>query len=233
MSQFDFTEEEVPATPVIPYAIGNYTVVSLLPYPIKETKPGIIPSYYQIPASRNNIPSILPVGEAIHWLESPFGGNPPPAPIKMTHTPREVANAIVNDLIEAQLGLESDAMPGLFALEGHLKVDDVVKKHPAQLKEAGDRQKRWFITLVRIADDDWNRYHQHKFVSDLQRYAAKYLGLDREWIGQTLSEVMLQCPLCKEYVRGDAIIHSACGFVLDKVAYKKMKEDGLILEVTK
>lgn len=228
---FDFTEENVEAAPKIPYSIQNCTVVSLLPYPVKEPKPGIIPSYFQIPRCKDtNQPSVLQVGEAIHWYESPFKDQPP---IKMTHNSREVAKAIVNDLIEAQLGLDSDAAPGLFWVEGHFETKDIVQKFKTNLEDAKNRQLRWFVTLVRIADDDWARYHQHKFVSDLQRYAAKSMGLDREWTTTAISEVMVQCPLCKEYVRGDAIVHSSCGFVLKKEEYMKMQKDGLILEVTK
>lgn len=230
---FDFTEEDVEAAPVIPHSTRNCTVVSILPYPLKEPKPGIIPGYYQVPRSKDGKPSVLPVGEAIHWLESPFGGIPPPPPIKMTHSSIEVARSIVNDLVEAQLGLDSDAGPGLFWVEGHFKAKQIEDNFPEKLQEAEHRQMRWFATLVRIADDDWARYHQHRFVSDLQRYAAKSMGLDREWLSTALSEVQIQCPLCKEFVRNDAIIHSACGFVLKMDEYKRMKADGLILEVTK
>lgn len=230
MSQFDFTEENIDAAPVVKAALHNSTVVSILPYPIKEQKPSIIPSYFQVPRSRDGIPSVLQVGEAIYWVESPFSGNPPPPPIKVTIPSREVARSIVNDLIEAQLAIESDALPGIFWVEGHFTADEVMFRFASDLKKAEDNQFRWFSTLVRIADDDWAKYHQHKFISDLQRYAARSMMLNREWITPIQSEVQLQCPLCKDFVRSDAIIHAPCGYILRPDEYKQLQSQGLILE---
>lgn len=227
---FDITEEYVEAAPVIPFNPGNCTVVSLLPYPLKEPKPSIIPGYFQIPGSRHGIPALLPVGESIHWMESPFNDTPP---IKMTHTPREVAASIVNDFVEAQLAIDSDALPGIFWIHGHKKIEQVLRENKEDLEKAKNNQDRWFINLVRIADDDWAKTHLHVSISDIQRYAGKALNLNREWLSATLSEIQLQCPLCKEYVRSDAIIHSACGFIMRPDEYKKMKADGLILEAVK
>lgn len=230
---FDITAENIEAAPKIPFSLANWTVVSLLPYPIRETKPSIIPGYFQIPACRNGIPSVLPVGESIHWLESPFAGNPPPPPIKMTHSPREIATSLVNDLVEAQLAIDSDALPGLFCVEGHKNSTDIMTDCKTQLRAAEDRQQRWFINLVRLADDDWSQYHKNQSISDIQRYAAKSLGLKREWLTTTLEEVNIQCPLCKEYVRADAIVHSACGYIMKPEEYAELKGKNLILEVTK
>lgn len=228
---YDFTEEDLEAAPVIPFSMGNCTVVSILPYPIKESKPSIIPGYFQIPRCKDpGKPSVLPVGESIHWVESPFKGNVPP--MKLTHSPKEVARSIVNDLIEGQLGLDSDAMPGLFWVEGHWSSEEIVFKHYNKLEEADNRQTKWFSVLVRIADDDWSKYKQHKFVSDLQRYAARAMGLQREWLTAVIDEINIQCPLCKGFVRPDAIVHSECGFVMKPIEYNQFKKDGRILEVT-
>lgn len=226
---FDFTDEQVEAAPKVESLLSNSTVVSLLPYPLKENKPAIIPGYFQIPASRNGIPSVLQVGDSIHWLESPFGGNPPPPPIKMTHSSREIAKALVNDFIEAQLAIESDCMPGIFWVEGHYTSKEITEHHKTRLKEATDRQFRWFSALVRIADDDWAKYGQHKFISDLQRYAARDLKLNREWLTTLQSEIQVKCPLCGDYVRGDAIVHNMCGYIMKPDDYMLMKVKGLIV----
>ena len=218
---FDITLEEVEAAPKIPKSNQNSTVVSMLPYAIKEVKPNIIPGYFQIPASRNGLPALLHVGSAIHWLESPFPKQPS---IKMTELSTQMARSIVNDFVEAQICLDSDAAPGLFWIEGHVELDEVLKRHGDKVKAAEERQKRWFIRLVREADDDWAKSKSNKAISDIQRYAARTLNLDREWLSTTLESIMEKCPMCKGFVEQGAIIHSICGYILNPTEYAKMKD---------
>jgi hypothetical protein len=223
---FDMITEIVEAAPYVPESAHNCTVISLLPYPLKETKPAIIPGYFQIPAAVGNLPGVLPVGDSIHWLESPFPRQPP---IKMTENSRSVAKAIVNDFIEAQLGLDSDSAPGLFYVDGHFTAREVQLKFPTRLEEYTLRQKKWFLTLVRIADDDWAQHHVHKMISDLQRYAAKALGLERDWLGTSLDAIMTPCPMCSGLVNPTAIVHAECGYIMKPAEHARLVAQGLIV----
>lgn len=218
---YDITKEDIPIAPKIPESPGNCTVISLVPFAIKEIKPQIIPGYFQIPPAAQGDIQCLPVGESIYWMESPFKGMPP---IKITETPKAMARSIVNDYIEAQLATDTDVAPGLFWVEGHYVRARAKKELSEQIKEVQERQNKWFVNLVRIADDDWEQSHQHKFISDIQRHAARALGwTSKEWLSSSLDAVMVQCPLCKESVRPDAVVHNLCGFVLRPSEYEAMK----------
>lgn len=224
---FDQTEEDIDHAPIIKSSPNNCTVVSLLPFALKENKPAIIPGYFQIPPVKSgqaqlvddNGVRILHVGESIYWMESPFKGMPP---IKITETPRAMCRSIVNDFIEAQLAVDQDAYPGLFWIEGEFNKEDVLKKFAPQIEKARKAQNRWFINLVRIADNDWEKSHNHNTISDIQRYAAKHLGMEKDWTTVTLNALMIQCPLCKELVRPDAIVHATCGYVIKPDEYAKL-----------
>ncbi len=217
---FDITLENVELAPIVPKSPGNCTIVSLVPFAIKELKPQIIPGYFQIPPARSGDIQVLPVGESIYWMESPFKGMPP---IKITETSKAMARSIVNDYIEAQLATDTDVAPGVFWVEGHYDKKKAKEELFDRIKDAENRQNRWFINLIKIADDDWQQSHQHKFISDIQRHAARAMGMSREWLDVSLDAMMTSCPLCKELVRPDAIIHNMCGYVLRPDEYEKMK----------
>lgn len=217
---FDLTLEQIEAAPKIPYSPGNCTVVSLVPFAIKEIKPQIIPGYFQIPPCKDGDIQCLPIGESIHWMESPFDKMPP---IKLTETPRAMAKSIVSDYIEAQIATDTDVAPGLFWVEGHFDKDKAKKELKEEIEKAKGRQHRWFINLVKIADDDWATSHQHKFISDIQRHAARALRVEAEWLSLYAEANMVQCPLCKETVRPDAVVHNLCGFILKPDEFEALK----------
>lgn len=217
---FNFTDDQCEAAPVVKKSMANCTIISLLPYPVRETKPNIYPGYFQIPSAKETGVAVLPIGESVHAIESAYKGQPN---IRVVESPKVIAAAIVHDFLESQLAIEPDAQPGFFFVEGHYTVEEAKKTFPARIKEAEEFQKNWFVVLVRIADDDWEKTHQHKFISDIQRYAAKYLNLNREWIQVTVDNAMDVCPLCKELVRQDAIVHSICGYILKPKEYETMK----------
>lgn len=216
---FDITQEELEVAPIIPVSKFNCTVVSIMPFGLKETKPQIIPGYFQIPPAKDGEIKTLPVGESFFWMESPFEKMPP---MKVTETSRAMARSIVQDFIEGALAVEADTYPGLFWVEGHYDAAGIEKDHKDKLKEVRKCQERWFVNLIRIADDDWQSTGQHKVISDIQRHAARAMGMKREWLDITVEAKMIQCPLCMELVRPDAIIHNSCGYILDVKKYEAM-----------
>lgn len=217
---FDVTAQVFEVAPKIAYAHSNCTVISGVPFPVRELKPQIMPGYFQIPPAKGGQIHILHVGESIHWMESPFPKMPP---MKVTETPKAMARSIVNDFIDGMLAIDTDAGPCVFWVEGHWTEEQIRKDFAGQLHNAFEKQKRWFVSLVRIADDDWTKYRQHRMITDIQRAAAIEMGFKREWIDITVDAEMTKCPLCAQLVAADAIIHSACGYVINLEKYNEMR----------
>lgn len=149
------------------------TIVSLCPYPITEYKPGLIPGFYDLPKSDTITPQVLVVKEAKHfvYLDSGRGSLP------VLSAPEKVANSIVRDYIDGQMGATDTAKPAVFFVPGALTANQVIKRYSPQIELYLQWQKNWLHALVKQADDDWNRYHAHKYISDNQRVALSLLGL--------------------------------------------------------
>lgn len=218
---FSISDDDLECAPVVPQSAMNCTVVSIMPFALKERKPQIHPGYFQIPPAKDGKIQCLPIGESIHWMVQPFEKMPP---IKIVETSKSIARSIVNDFVESQLAVDADAAPGLFFVEGHYTPDGIRQQYRTRLELAKEMQGRWFVNLVRMADDDWAKVHQHQAISDLQRHAATALGLiDREWLSVALDNMMTRCPLCREMVSPDAIVHATCGYILDLKKYEQMQ----------
>lgn len=210
--------------PVKPFEPKGYvcTLVSLLPYqPPPEHKPHILPSTFVIPAADPEWGfGILHVGEGVHFIPDVFND-------KNNHRiltpPYEMARSIIEDFSSAQLGIEDGAAPGLFFVEGGLTPAEVKRTCGEQLAAAKLKQENWFKGLVVMADVDWVRNKNAMAVSDLQRNAAKALGLKREWLDITTIETAI-CPFCKVSVQPDAIKCHSCHEIVNIKLYKEMKE---------
>lgn len=157
------------------------TVVSLVPFELLESKPGLIPPAFLIEASDGVTPTLLHVGNSLHYvyLDDTRGSLPVRGPSDV------VARSIVTDYIESQLGVGDNARPGIFWVPGEWNLAEVNIKFKDRLEEAKRAQENWFINCCRIADDDWNKYHQHNVISNSQRKMAVMLGWDpkqHEWM---------------------------------------------------
>jgi hypothetical protein len=137
----------------------------------------------------------------------------------------EVARSICEDYIKARSGqgiTPGIAEPGLFFVDGEYKdKKDILVVHKELIDAARDRQRQWFINLVELADDEWNKYHLHRSISDMMRFAANFLGLEREWNVEAKADSIQFCPACKMTIQTGAIICGNCRTVIDKDAYKK------------
>lgn len=173
------------------------TVISLVPFQLLESKPGLIPPAFLIEASDGKTPSILHVGNSLHYvyLDDTRGSLPVRGPSDV------VARSIVNDYIESQLGIGDDARPGIFWVPGEYNLTEIKIKFSGELETAARVQEQWFLNCCRIADDDWNKYHQHNVISSAQRKMAVTLGWDskqHEWMApKTVSDVnSAKCFAC-------------------------------------
>jgi hypothetical protein len=202
-----------------------HTVVSIYPRRINEYKP-LIPPQYVVEASENNDPQVLHInhGTRTVYMDSERGNMPVPV------MSEEIAHAFVYDFINASIamfpgdGQELPAHPGLFYVEGRYSRDDVKtdKGLLQKLKVVIECQDRWFIRLVKMADDDFARTGMHKVVTDLQRLAAKRLGMtDRPWIAGMVTKTM-KCMFCTSNIPENAIVCPICRNVINATAYKAL-----------
>lgn len=221
------------------------TLISIVPFPIREFKPGLVPGIFEIPASVDGKPQFKVIGQSMHhvYIDAERGNLP------VIDPSYDVADAIVADYNSAQLESEPGAHPGLFWVLGNWNADKV-KKDPRvaeKLDEIREIQNNWFQKLVVLGDDDWQRHRQHTAISDIQRVAAKTLDPEnkrgREWIfvnntQQTQMDEMksMICPACGSDIINTAIICRYCKLIIDQKRYAEMKfaghvEDGAALNL--
>lgn len=206
------------------------TVISILPFDLREPKPGLNPGEFLIPACKNpKVPTCLVIKEGTYgiYLDGDRGT------LRARTPSSEVARSIFEDYISAQLAVDENSKPGLFAVPGVVTAEDF--ENDDDLKELlafiTKQQENWFDRLIKLGDDIWNRYHQHGAITDLMRYAAKSLGkADLDWMKVSASSeerpTMTTCPACMTTVNDKAIICSSCGCVLNADAYEKLSFAG-------
>ena len=199
------------------------SIVSIVPFEIDEEKPGIYPGHFYISPSKNNIPEILEVEESIGFIEVDESRS-----VKVTNSSRKVAESIVLDYLNSQIaipnGRTDEVGPGIFWKFGRYTLDRVYKECKTELEIAKLRQINWFTELVKMADDDWEKTRQHRSITDMQRYAAKYLKLERVWIVNIENKILetIKCPGCESLLSKTIVICPTCKCVLNQEAYKKL-----------
>lgn len=200
------------------------TIISLLPYEILESKPGLIPGQFKIPKADVNDFAILVIGDSFHYvyLDGDRGSIP------ATDPALKVAQSLVYDYVSSQLLREDGAEPGLFCVPGKLTKDEVKRQYGEILVEAKARQRRWYERLVSLADDDWAMNRRRKGISDLSRHAATALLLQREWLQIAEEErpvqvAAVECPACFSPVRPEAMICAGCKTVLKPKEYAEFQ----------
>src|SRR5271169_869394 len=157
------------------------TLVSLMPFPIMEEKPGLIPGQFALEACTGR-PSIKVIGQSIFYvfIDADRGS------FRVVTPSYAVAKSVVNDYLSAQLAATPDAHPAFFWVPGALTVEEVESKYADLIQEKKRVQTNWFVELVRLGDDDWEKTHHHYSISDTQRYAARALDPEnkrgRPWI---------------------------------------------------
>jgi len=198
------------------------TLISVVPFLINEHKP-LFPGVFFIPGVKNvgDINVLVVDGDPIHYVYV----NEHMGSLKMVAPVEDVCAAVVSDYIRSCICVDDEARPGFGWCDGEISVE-MLKKEPLYTKivlPLMQQQNRWFKNLVAMADDDWSKYHQHRAISDVQRHAAKSLGLDREWIiNVPKPENFKTCPACNQTVSIGAVICSFCRCILNPEAAKKM-----------
>ncbi len=203
------------------------SVVSIVPFIIEEYKPGLYPGNFIIPPSKDGIPEILLVGESIHYVEVD-----PDKSIPVTNSSHKVATAIVEDYINSQLAVRTGEAnicgPGIFWKIGKYDLNRLYTECSAELVSARQKQQIWFTRLVEMADDDWEKTRQHKAITDMQRFAAKALKLERPWAVEIQSQVLVSqtCPACGNSVMSGVVVCGVCKCIINMAEYKKLSFAG-------
>ena len=84
-----------------------------------------------------------------------------------------------------------------------------------ELRDAAARRDAFFREQVETADALYARApNRPELISDVQRRAARQLGLDRPWLVKLAP--MQECPACGEPVKAGVAVCRHCGAVLDE-----------------
>lgn len=212
------------------------SIISIVPIEIREFKPAIYPGNFNIDACLDQkVPVILHIGESNHVVSIANQRNP----LMVPTSSYRMAQSIVDDYCNSQIGLSPGAKPGLFffqgkvtlkelLVEGNLKDDDVRLDYRKGLELAREQQKNWFNNIFRMADNDWNRYKNHRSISDLARVGAKIYGVadKKEWMVEAnIESVLVDCPRCYDKIDSRASICKACGCVVNPEKDKMFKQE--------
>ena len=197
--------------------MSKTTIVSLIPFDLNEEKP-VYPGHFFISGAKENDIEILVVENAIafKYVDEYRGTD------KINIDSEDLARAIVEDYATSQLAVmpSDDIIPGLFFIPGeHTKIE-IKTKYKDIVAEYRAKQVKWFEILVRMADDDWEKTRQHKVISGIQRYAARFLNIDRPWL---IEPKMEKCIACRSTVEAEAIICPTCKTVLKPEEFKKLQ----------
>ena len=128
-------------------------------------------------------------------------------------TAREVADDIAREL-NGDSG--EGSFHGVFVAAGDLPTE-------GELADARRRLEDFHRRLVAAADLEWERTRNPMFVTDLERRAARQLGLEKPWLYDSRS--LAECPVCAEKIKHGVAVCRSCGAILDR---EKAAQYGLV-----
>jgi hypothetical protein len=121
-----------------------------------------------------------------------------------TITAREVAEDIARE-INGDSG--DGSFHGVFVAAGEAPTE-------SELADARRRLEEFQRRLVASADLEWERTRNPMFITDLERRAARQLGLEKPWLYDP--KPLAECPVCAEKIKHGVAVCKACGAILDK-----------------
>jgi hypothetical protein len=197
------------------------TVVSILPKPLLERKITIQPGIFQLAPGTFENPSILVVGTSSWWRE--VDENQPLLEIPVSSI--QIADSIVRDYCNGLLACDMDSqMPGLFYIPGEFTLAKLKAEHMPLLIKAKDKQKKWFLELIRIADILWSRSNGNPLsISDDARLACKELNIqNKPWMGDMQAAELVRCVACGSLRNAQFPICQTCKAIADPELAKKL-----------
>lgn len=196
------------------------TVVSIVPFLIKEFKPGIYPGDFTINPCLDDLkPEILVVSESQHLMT--IGGKKDPIRIKQASY--EIARSIVDDFLNGQLWATPGCCPGIAWIQGRISAAEFITKQKDIYIRIKADQDAWFLRLCKETDNDWARYRNHRVVSDHAKFASRALGLNPEWMhAEEIAVNYSHCPACSTMNDPKNAVCTNCRCILDAVKYKTL-----------
>src|SRR5215472_8898608 len=136
---------------------------------------------------------------------------------KRTMDIRISAREIAEDLAREINGDSGEgSFHGVFVAAGTVPTE-------AELADARRRLEEFQHRLVASADLEWERTKNPMFITDLERRAARQLGLEKPWLYDP--KPMAECPVCAEKIKPGVAVCRACGAILDR---EKAAQYGLV-----
>ena len=217
----DNPSRRVIRTPVNP--LDKSTVISIFPVALDERKVTLEPGRFIIPAGSPKEPQFLVVGPSSWWRE--VDEDQPLLEIPTSSI--AVADSIVRDYINGMLACDmGERKPGLFYVPGEIDPTDAKKKLEIYqlIKQAEQRQKNWYLELVKMADVLWARTNGNPLaVNELMKLAAQELGIkDKPWIRDFSTIQMDNCPACGQMRNPQYPICPSCHTIVDRNLFEKM-----------
>jgi hypothetical protein len=127
---------------------------------------------------------------------------------KRTMEIRMSAREIAEDLVREINGDSGErSFHGVFVAAG-------TEPTEAELTEARQKLEAFHMRLVETADLEWERSHNMMFITDLERRAARELGLEKPWLYDP--RPMADCPACGEKIKPGVAVCRTCGAILDR-----------------
>ncbi len=84
----------------------------------------------------------------------------------------------------------------------------------AELADARLRLETFHKRLVDAADLEWERTKNPMFITDLERRAARLLGVEKPWLYD--AKPLADCPVCAEKIKHGVAVCKSCGAILDR-----------------
>jgi hypothetical protein len=128
-------------------------------------------------------------------------------------TAREIAEDIARE-INGDSG--EGSCHGVFVAAGDAPTE-------SELAEARRRLEEFQRRLVAAADLEWERTKNPMFITDLERRAARQLGLEKPWLYD--ARPLADCPVCAEKIKHGVAVCRSCGAILDR---EKAAQYGLV-----
>lgn len=180
-----------------------------MPYPFKDSKPGLMPAEFSIKRAHGEEFEFIVVKDGVRsvYLDYERGSE------QMVVPANEIAKSLVDDYVISQPLQDPEKGPGIFWAKGSYDRTGIVTKLTKELKAAWESQRRWFSALVRGADDLWTANHRYAQIGDLERTACRELGLKRDWLSDDPAFIY-KCPVCTTLISKDAIVCFACHVIL-------------------
>src|SRR5712664_442589 len=128
-------------------------------------------------------------------------------------TAREIAEDIARE-INSDSG--EGSFHGVFVAAGASPTE-------TELADARRRLEEFQRRLVAAADLEWERTKNPMFITDLERRAARQLGLEKPWLYDP--KPLAECPVCAEKIKHGVAVCRSCGAILDR---EKAAQYGLV-----